>query len=57
MKLLSAEQKLQQPTIHLMQLQNEMTDLKIQHRLAIQQVFVSMPPPQNKRQDANEFHP
>jgi len=37
MKLFAAEQKLQQPS-HLMQLQNEMADLKIHHRLAIQQV-------------------
>nr|SVE85435.1 EOG090X04IO [Daphnia pulicaria] len=36
MKLFAAEQKLQQPS-HLMQLQNEMADLKIHHRLAIQQ--------------------
>nr|CAH0098978.1 unnamed protein product [Daphnia galeata] len=36
MKLIAAEQKLQQPS-HLMQLQNEMADLKIHHRLAIQQ--------------------
>nr|CAG4650901.1 EOG090X04IO [Simocephalus serrulatus]SVE94179.1 EOG090X04IO [Simocephalus serrulatus] len=37
MKLFTAEQKLQQPSTHLLQLQNEMVDLKIQHRLAIQQ--------------------
>nr|SVE73496.1 EOG090X04IO [Daphnia atkinsoni] len=37
MKLFAAEQKLLQPSAHLMQLQNEMADLKIQHRLAIQQ--------------------
>nr|SVE88577.1 EOG090X04IO [Daphnia sinensis] len=37
MKLFSAEQKLQEPSSHLVQLQNEMADLKIQHRLAIQQ--------------------
>nr|SVE74696.1 EOG090X04IO [Daphnia carinata] len=37
MKLFSAEQKLQEPSSHLLQLQNEMADLKIQHRLAIQQ--------------------
>nr|SVE75694.1 EOG090X04IO [Daphnia hispanica] len=37
MKLFATEQKLQQPSSHLMQLQNEMADLKIQHRLAIQQ--------------------
>nr|SVE83601.1 EOG090X04IO [Daphnia pulex] len=36
MKLFAAEQKLQQPS-HLMQLQNEMADLKMHHRLAIQQ--------------------
>jgi hypothetical protein len=40
MKLFAAEQKLQQPS-HLMQLQNEMADLKIHHRLAIQQVKIS----------------
>nr|SVE71618.1 EOG090X04IO [Daphnia similis] len=37
MKLFSAEKKLQEPSSHLVQLQNEMADLKIQHRLAIQQ--------------------
>ncbi|XP_057368005.1 GRIP and coiled-coil domain-containing protein 1-like [Daphnia carinata] len=37
MKLFTAEQKLQEPSSHLVQLQNEMADLKIQHRLAIQQ--------------------
>ncbi|XP_032781701.2 GRIP and coiled-coil domain-containing protein 1 [Daphnia magna] len=37
MKLFSAEQKLQEPSSHLVRLQNEMADLKIQHRLAIQQ--------------------
>lgn len=38
MKLLASDQKLQQPSPHFLQLQNEMADLKIQHRLAIQQV-------------------
>nr|CAG4641620.1 EOG090X04IO [Eurycercus lamellatus] len=37
MKLRASEQKLEQPSPHLVQLQNEMADLKIQHRLAIQQ--------------------
>nr|SVE81256.1 EOG090X04IO [Daphnia magna] len=37
MKLFSAEQKLHEPSSHLVRLQNEMADLKIQHRLAIQQ--------------------
>nr|SVE74123.1 EOG090X04IO [Daphnia barbata] len=37
MKLVAAEEKLQQPSSHLVQLQNEIADLKIQHRLAIQQ--------------------
>lgn len=37
MKLRSAEEKLQQPSPLLVQLQNEMADVKVQHRLAIQQ--------------------
>nr|CAG4634729.1 EOG090X04IO [Alona affinis] len=37
MKLRASEQKLEQPSPHLVQLQNEMADLKVQHRLAIQQ--------------------
>nr|CAG4646187.1 EOG090X04IO [Macrothrix elegans] len=36
-KLRIAEQKLEQPSPHLLQLQEEMADLKVQHRLAIQQ--------------------
>ena len=42
MKLRISEQKLEQPSPHLIQLQNEMADLKIQHRLAIQQVESSL---------------
>nr|CAG4650087.1 EOG090X04IO [Sida crystallina] len=36
MKLRSAEQKLEQPSPLLVQLQNEMADMRMQHRLAIQ---------------------
>lgn len=42
MKLRTAEQKLEQPSPHLVQLQEEMADLKVQHRLAIQQVSVNI---------------
>ena len=42
MKLIAAEQKLQQPSSHLVQLQNEMADLKIQHRMAIHQVSINI---------------
>lgn len=37
-KLQIAEEKLSRPSPHLIQLQNEMADMKVQHRLAIQQV-------------------
>ena len=43
MKLRMAEDKLSQPSPHLIQLENEMTDMKIQHRLAIQKVFGYIP--------------
>nr|CAG4642449.1 EOG090X04IO [Evadne anonyx] len=37
MKLRVSEDKLSRPSLHLIQLQNEMADMKVQHRLAIQQ--------------------
>ena len=39
MKLELSEEKLRQPSPLLIQLQNEMAEMKAQHRLAIQQVY------------------
>lgn len=48
MKLRLSEKKLEQPSPHLIQLQDEMADLKVQHRLAIQQVTTTpLQPPRN----------
>ena len=40
MKLELSEEKLRQPSPLLIQLQNEMAEMKAQHRLAIQQVNI-----------------
>lgn len=46
-KLRISQEKLSRPSPHFIQLQNEMADMKVQHRLAIQQV---------NRRSLGQFH-